>query len=169
MRSNLTYQEYRHEMERSLSVTDEQWMFDELPDDLLDTVSLTEIFLESGGVAFGYPPFEKELFNVFHCWLGNDEDKFLKVRMYSRALIEQLPDDSWQELRESLTVCAEGDLEKWDGPRRDTWPGLPEEYLKNWDWTMHEFSSAFWEEKRAIKEARMDLIFSEKYPNWPKK
>ena len=155
--------EYLSQVERSLGYSEEQWMFEELPDNLLDTQTLTETFLESGGCAFGNPVFEKEIFAVLNNWLGENEDKTLKVSMYAGALLDQLPPNSWGDLQQWLTDYAQGNWiePKYQNKLRCTWPGLPEEYLKCWNWPMFELASRFWENRRNTKEIRMNLLFTQ--------
>jgi hypothetical protein len=165
----ITKSEYFLEIERSLSVTDEQWMFEELPDDLFDVQTLTEMLLESGECAFGNLIFERELFRVFHTWMGTVKDQSLKIWMYSNSLLSQIPQDTSLDFRERLTDYAQGNWLKYRNSNTCPWPTLPEEYLKNWNWSMHLFASQYWDEKRRIKESRIDLIFNQKHPEWPKK
>ncbi|MGL5083791.1 MAG: hypothetical protein ACRC8A_20100 [Microcoleaceae cyanobacterium] len=152
----LTLEQYQFEVNQAISCSEEQWFFEETPNDLLDTTTLTDIFLESGGCAWYNPVFEREIFDVFHEWFK--KHKYLKVVIYSRALLSVLPDDSWSALKDKLADYAQGEWMNHGEANRCIWPALPEEYLKHWNWPMFEFATKFWEERKGLKKAKFDLI-----------
>ncbi len=109
------------------SFTDEDWWEGRVPDGTPDTQQLTTEFIESGGVAWGFPIFEKVAFSLLQDWASLG--RLIRVQMVARHWAETYPTDGDATTLAVLNQWASGDYVDLLNSTSCRWPGHATRYL----------------------------------------